>query len=83
MSDRIIVMRGGHIEQVGPAADIYNYPRTAFVADFVGSANLISGRLRADLARDGLIALEADAGRILYGEARGQYGREMLALVNL
>jgi len=72
MSDRIIVMRGGHIEQVGPAADIYNYPRTAFVADFVGSANLISGRLRADLARDGLIALEADAGRILYGEARGR-----------
>jgi ABC-type Fe3+/spermidine/putrescine transport system ATPase subunit len=55
MSDRIIVMRGGHIEQAGPAADIYNYPRTAFVADFVGSANLITGRLRPDLARDGMV----------------------------
>jgi len=72
MSDRIIVMRGGHIEQAGPAADIYNYPRTAFVADFVGSANLISGRLRPDLARDGLVALEADGGNILYGDPHGR-----------
>ena len=50
MSDRIIVMRGGNIEQSGSPGEIYNYPRTAFVADFVGSANLISGRLRPDLA---------------------------------
>src|SRR5438445_6401028 len=72
MSDRIIVMRAGHIEQAGPAADIYNYPRTAFVADFVGSANLISGKLRPDLARDGLVALEADGGNILYGDPHGR-----------
>ena len=72
MSDHIIVMRGGNIEQSGSPGDIYNYPRTAFVADFVGSANLISGRLRPDLARDGLIALEADGGNILYGDAHGR-----------
>lgn len=72
MSDRIIVMRGGRIEQAGPAADIYNYPRTAFVADFVGSANLISGKLRPDLARDGLVAIEADGGNILYGDPHGR-----------
>ena len=72
MSDRIIVMRGGDIEQSGSPGDIYNYPRTAFVADFVGSANLISGRLRPDLARDGWIALEADGGNILYGDAHGR-----------
>ena len=72
MSDRIVVMRAGHIEQSGSPGDIYNYPRTAFVADFVGSANLISGHLRPDLATDGLIALEADGGHILYGDPHGR-----------
>src|SRR3954468_17896721 len=38
MSDRIVVMRAGHIEQIGDPGDIYNYPRTEFVADFVGSS---------------------------------------------
>src|SRR5690349_23370318 len=50
MSDRIIVMREGSIEQSGNPTEIYNFPRTAFVADFVGSSNLISGKLRPDLA---------------------------------
>ena len=72
MSDRIVVMRAGHIEQSGSPGEIYNYPRTAFVADFVGSANLISGRLRPDLATDGRIALEADGGNILYGDPHGR-----------
>ena len=47
MSDRIVVMRDGLIEQIGSPSDIYNLPRNAFVADFVGSANLIRGRNRA------------------------------------
>jgi iron(III) transport system ATP-binding protein len=73
MSDRIIVMRGGHIEQSGSPGEIYNYPRTAFVADFVGSANLIKGRLRPDLASgDGLVALEASDGQIVRGVACGR-----------
>ncbi|MEO8136324.1 MAG: ABC transporter ATP-binding protein, partial [Betaproteobacteria bacterium] len=72
MSDRIVVMHGGHIEQIGSPGEIYNYPRTAFVADFVGSSNLISGRLRPDLAQEGLIALEADGGNILHGVAHGR-----------
>src|SRR5438132_3491256 len=58
MSDRIVVMRDGSIEQIGSPSDMYNLPRNAFVADFVGSANLIRGRSRADLAADGLVALE-------------------------
>src|SRR6476659_6285363 len=71
MSDRIIVMRDGLIEQIGSPFDIYNLPRNAFVADFVGSANLIRGRHRADLDADGLIALEAPGG-IVYGMAHGR-----------
>ncbi|HWX50591.1 MAG TPA: ABC transporter ATP-binding protein [Roseomonas sp.] len=72
MSDRIVVMRAGKIEQIGPPDEIYNYPRTAFVADFVGSSNLIRGRLRPDLARDGLIALESEGGHIVHGVAHGR-----------
>src|SRR5689334_13690347 len=41
MSDHIVVMRSGQIEQAGTPGEIYNLPRTAFVADFVGSSNLI------------------------------------------
>src|SRR5919199_2635014 len=55
ISDRIVVMRDGLIEQVGTPGEIYNLPRNAFVADFIGSSNLIAGRLRRDLAGDGLI----------------------------
>jgi ABC-type Fe3+/spermidine/putrescine transport system ATPase subunit len=72
MSDEIIVMRSGRIEQCGSPGEIYNYPRTAFVADFVGSANLITGRLRSDLPRDGLVALETEAGHVLHGVAHGR-----------
>jgi ABC-type Fe3+/spermidine/putrescine transport system ATPase subunit len=72
MSDQIVVMRAGHIEQSGSPGEIYNFPRTAFVADFVGSANLIRGRLRPDLAGDGTIALEADSGHIVHGVSHGR-----------
>lgn len=45
MSDRIVVMNHGRIEQIGDAEDIYNNPRTRFVADFVGQINLLDVRL--------------------------------------
>jgi len=51
ISDRIIVMRDGIIEQIGTPVQIYDLPRNAFVADFVGSANLIRGRHRPDQER--------------------------------
>ena len=43
MSDRICLMRGGKIEQLGTPADLYFRPRTTFVADFIGESNLLSG----------------------------------------
>jgi ABC-type Fe3+/spermidine/putrescine transport system ATPase subunit len=45
ISDQVIVMNVGVIEQIGSPQAIYNRPRSRFVADFVGSANLIRGRL--------------------------------------
>ncbi len=41
LSDRVVVMNRGHIEQVGEPFEIYNYPTTAFVAHFVGQLNVI------------------------------------------
>jgi iron(III) transport system ATP-binding protein len=47
MADRIVVMNQGAIEQVGSPQEIYRWPTTAFVADFVGSMNFLAGRLVA------------------------------------
>jgi iron(III) transport system ATP-binding protein len=76
MSDRIVVMRDGLVEQTGTPDEIYSLPRSAFVADFIGSANLIRGRNRPDLASGDLIALETADGQIIYGMA---YGRPVSA----
>lgn len=47
MSDRIMVMNHGKIEQIGTPMKLYDDPATAFVADFIGQANLIPGKLLA------------------------------------
>jgi putative spermidine/putrescine transport system ATP-binding protein len=49
MSDRLAVFNHGQIEQVGTPSEIYESPRNAFVAGFVGTSNVISGRLAAQL----------------------------------
>jgi ABC-type Fe3+/spermidine/putrescine transport system ATPase subunit len=74
MSDRIAVMRDGIIEQLGTPDEIYNLPQSAFVADFIGSSNLIRGRNRPDLAGEGTFALETADGRIVHGTP---YGRSL------
>ena len=43
MSDRIVVMNEGRVEQIGTPFEIYNYPRTRFVASFVGTLNILRG----------------------------------------
>lgn len=48
MSDRIIVMNQGIIQQVGNPVDIYNEPQNAFVADFIGESNIIDGIMVRD-----------------------------------
>jgi spermidine/putrescine transport system ATP-binding protein len=45
LSDRIAVMRAGKIEQIGTPTEIYERPRTTFVADFIGDTNLFKGRV--------------------------------------
>jgi spermidine/putrescine transport system ATP-binding protein len=45
LSDRIAVMHEGKLEQIGTPSQIYERPQTAFVADFIGDTNLLSGRI--------------------------------------
>ena len=48
MSDTIVVMSGGRIQQIGTPIDIYNEPVNAFVADFIGESNIVDGVMLAD-----------------------------------
>lgn len=48
MSDRVVVMDGGKIQQVGTPQDIYNEPQNAFVADFIGESNIVDGKMIRD-----------------------------------
>lgn len=73
MSDRLAVMSGGHIEQVGTPADVYENPATAFVAEFLGASNLMEAVVAGNEAggctvRIGDFALRARCGDV---DARG------------
>ncbi len=50
ISDRIVVMNAGRIEQIGSPTDVYRRPESVFVADFLGEANLVEGRIAAATA---------------------------------
>jgi len=66
MSDRIAVFHRGRVEQVGTPAEIYEHPATEFVADFVGTSNLLDGELAARLVgRAGRCAIRPEKIRLL------------------
>lgn len=48
MSDTIVVLNEGKIQQIGTPIDIYNEPKNAFVADFIGESNIVDGIMRKD-----------------------------------
>src|SRR5262245_52259206 len=73
LSDRIVVMSEGRVEQIGPPFEIYNFPRTPFVASFVGTLNVLRGEV-ADTAR-GVIRVDGQeiaAPRGLEGPRAGE-----------
>jgi spermidine/putrescine transport system ATP-binding protein len=71
MSDRIAVMNGGRVEQTGSPREIYEHPRTAFVADFIGSLNaldltideLVGGYAVSRLGESERVVVPVDGGR--------------------
>ncbi|TDK35670.1 sn-glycerol-3-phosphate ABC transporter ATP-binding protein UgpC [Rhizobium deserti] len=74
LADRIIVMNAGKVEQVGTPEDVYNFPRTRFVAGFVGTPamNLLEGRVNEDGAfvydQGRIVDLPQDAGQAFAGQ---------------
>ncbi|GHV30684.1 spermidine/putrescine import ATP-binding protein PotA [Spirochaetia bacterium] len=66
MSDRIAVMRDGRFEQAGSAPEVYDRPKTSYVAQFVGSANILKGTVASGTAgaEREILVLEHPAGRV-------------------
>ena len=62
MSDRIAVMHEGRFEQVGTPAEVYDRPRTSFVARFVGTANIVKGQVAEN--REGVLTVRAAGGQV-------------------
>jgi spermidine/putrescine transport system ATP-binding protein len=59
MSDRIAVMRGGKVEQLGTPEELYERPRTRFVADFIGTSNLLLGTIESLDGRHAVVRLSS------------------------
>jgi ABC-type Fe3+/spermidine/putrescine transport system ATPase subunit len=58
MSDRVAVMNAGHIEQVGAPDEIYESPRSKFVADFIGLSNFIRGKVLSVAGQEATVAVD-------------------------
>ncbi len=67
MSNKVVVMNEGYIQQEGTPEQIYNEPENAFVADFIGDSNIISGRM----VRDNLVEIKGIQFPCIDGEADG------------
>ncbi len=71
MGDRIAVMEAGRINQLGSPKDIYEYPRSRFIADFIGESNFFQGKV-TKITESGNAEMEVDEGFKLVGKASGR-----------
>lgn len=71
MSDRVAVMNQGHIEQVGTPVEIYEFPKTFFVAHFVGQLNRMDGKVRRDEGGRFICDI-ADVGQVFIEPTNGE-----------
>ncbi len=79
LSDRVVVMSDGRIEQIGTPSEIYNFPSTSFVASFVGTLNLVAaGVIDASAGRLSIDGQEVTTGRAVTGT--GTDGKVTLAV---
>ncbi|HET7477355.1 MAG TPA: ABC transporter ATP-binding protein [Dermatophilaceae bacterium] len=80
MADTVAVMNHGRIEQMGPPAELYDLPRTAFVANFLGQSNLVRGQV---LERgEGYVGVDVGGGRVTVpaGRATAATGNVVLGI---
>ena len=85
MSDRIVVMNSGRIEQVDTPEEIYLHPASVFVADFVGRANFVPAQAQ-EVGDDGMVEIEALGQKIRVHSSEGakeavREGKETVVLV--
>jgi spermidine/putrescine transport system ATP-binding protein len=66
LSDRIAVLNGGRVEQLGTPEELYDRPRTRFVADFIGTTNLLAGRITAVTPAGAVVEMDG-GGRCVVG----------------
>jgi spermidine/putrescine transport system ATP-binding protein len=78
MSDRIAVMHRGRIEQLGTPEDLYDRPATAFVADFIGTTNLLSGTVEGQ--HNGVANVRLDSGDMCLVASPGRRIGELVKL---
>ncbi|WP_416975550.1 ABC transporter ATP-binding protein [Streptomyces sp. 4F14] len=76
MADTVAVMNAGRVEQLGAPADLYENPRTTFVANFLGTSNLIEAQVAS--RSGGEVVLKAGDGRIALPEDRCPTGGKVL-----
>jgi iron(III) transport system ATP-binding protein len=69
VADRIAVMKGGKIAQIGTPGELYHKPANSFVADFIGHTNLLTGKVVG--AEPGRCEIETPAGRVFSATADG------------
>src|SRR4029453_2709683 len=77
MADTVAVMNQGRIEQLGSPAELYEAPRTTFVANFLGQSNLVTGR-RHDGGSNGYVVLDCFGQRVGVRSDRCTGGDEVL-----
>ncbi|MBO3103194.1 ABC transporter ATP-binding protein [Cellulomonas fengjieae] len=70
MADTVAVMNRGRIEQLGSPAELYELPRTSFVANFLGQSNLVPGTVTEDLTEQGLLGVDVRGTRVLVPRSR-------------
>ncbi len=83
LADRIVVMNGGHVVQIGTPEELYRAPRTRFVAEFISSANIFKATV--DSARaDGMQRATTAGGRVIRGVADAEIasGREVDVVIH-
>ncbi|MEE1622595.1 ABC transporter ATP-binding protein [Zafaria sp. J156] len=68
MADTVAVMNKGRVEQLGPPRELYELPKTAFVANFLGKSNLMQGSVQEDLG--GMIGVDVAGVRVLVPKDR-------------
>jgi len=80
ISDRVVVMNQGRVEQVGTPFEIYYHPKTLFVADFVGQVNIVRGRVLG-MEAGGLAKVDSEVGQVLVSSEESLNSGEEVYLI--